>query len=116
MLGGALGTGLRMGLSAWCAARFGEAFPVGTLAVNVIGAFAIGALEVVCAPDGYMRQVLMVGVLGGFTTFSAFSLATLNLCNTGEWGRAGLNVVLSVALCLGAVWLGQIAAGSLQGK
>src|SRR5262245_13643078 len=103
MFGGALGTGLRMAMSVWFAARFGEAFPIGTLVVNVVGSFAIGLLAVFFS-DGMMRQVLMVGVLGGFTTFSAFSLATLNLINSGEWGRAALNVVLSVGLCLAAVW------------
>jgi fluoride exporter len=107
MAGGALGTGLRMALAAWCAAKFGEKFPVGTLAVNVIGSFTIGLFAVLFASDGLMRQVLMVGLLGGFTTFSAFSLATMNLLAAGDWWRAGLNVALSVVLCLVAVWAGQ---------
>jgi fluoride exporter len=116
MFGGALGTGLRMAVAAWCASRFGESFPMGTLAVNVTGSFAIGLLGVFLSSDGMMRQVVLVGVLGGYTTFSAFSLATLNLLNAGEWMRAGLNVVLSVVLCLVAVWAGFALGTAAQGK
>jgi CrcB protein len=116
MFGGAIGTGLRMALAVWCAAKYGEAFPVGTLAVNVIGSFAIGLSATLLDPQGLARQVVMVGVLGGFTTFSSFSLATLNLLSAGEWWRAGANVLLSVALCLLAVWLGQIAGAVCQAR
>lgn len=119
MLGGAAGTGLRMALTSWCAHRFGEAFPIGTMVVNVLGSLAIGAVAALTAPDGslahatLLRQVVIVGVLGGFTTFSSFSLQTLNLLAAGEGLRAGANVVLSVVLCLGAAWLGQtLVAGA----
>ena len=112
MLGGAVGTGLRMALAAWCAAKYGEAFPIGTLVVNVAGSFAIGVSAALFDPHGLARQVIMVGVLGGFTTFSAFSLGTLHLLSAGEWGRAAANIVLSVGLCLLAVWLGQLAASA----
>ncbi len=114
MFGGAVGTALRMALAAWCAAKYGEAFPIGTLAVNVIGSFAIGLAAALFDPHGLARQVVMVGVLGGFTTFSSFSLATLNLLSAGEWGKAAANIVLSVALCLVAVWLGQSAVAAFQ--
>ncbi len=120
MLGGAFGTGLRMWLSSWMAVKYGETFPVGTLVVNVSGCFVIGLFAAVTGPDGMFltsplaRQVVMIGVLGGFTTFSSFSLQTLNLLAAGEWGRAGWNIILSVALCLLAVWLGHIAAATLN--
>jgi CrcB protein len=120
MFGGAIGTGLRMWLSAWLAAKYGETFPVGTLVVNVTGCFVIGFFASITGPDGMFltapiwRQIVMIGVLGGYTTFSSFSLQTLNLAATGEWGRAGLNIFLSVVLCLLAVWLGNVAAAALN--
>jgi CrcB protein len=120
MLGGAVGTGLRMGLTAWLAAKCGDHFPIGTIVVNVSGSFVIGIIAALTDAGGalfpahFTRQVVMVGVLGGFTTFSAFSLQTLNLVSAGEWARAGWNVVLSVALCLAAVWLGHLLGASFQ--
>jgi CrcB protein len=100
----------------WCSglvARWtGEAFPWGTIAVNVLGSFLIGTIAVVTGPDGRLlvgtaaRQGMMIGVLGGFTTFSSFSLQTLTLLRDGEWLYAGANVGLSVALCLVGTWLG----------
>ena len=108
----------------WCsgvAARlFGETFPWGTLFVNVTGSFIIGFFATLTAPDGRvfagstMRQFVMMGLLGGFTTFSSFSLQTLNLAQDGEWLQAGCNIVSSVALCLLAVWLGHLLAHSLN--
>jgi CrcB protein len=94
----------------------GEAFPWGTIAVNVLGSLIIGFVFTATEPgarlaaDVTMRHFLMVGVLGGFTTFSAFSLQTLHLMNYGHWLYAGLNIVGSVALCLLAVWLGHLIA------
>ena len=119
MLGGAAGTGLRMWLSGLLAARYGDAFPLGTLAVNVTGSFAIGVVAAFTGPAGVFftsplaRQVVMIGVLGGFTTFSAFSLQTLDLASDGEWLRAALNVILSVVLCLLAVWFGHLTGFAL---
>ena len=90
----------------------GETFPAGTLFVNVFGSFLIGLLAVMTGPDGRIlmssayRQFYMVGVLGGFTTFSSFSLQTLTLLQDGEWFYAGANIVLSVVLCLVGVWGG----------
>jgi len=120
MLGGAVGTALRFGLSNWFAIRFGETFPVGTIVVNVTGCFVIGLFAALTGPDGMVmassltRQVVMIGILGGYTTFSSFSLQTLNLIRDGEWLHAGWNVLLSVILCLVAVWLGQIAASFID--
>ena len=120
MFGGAVGTALRFGLSNWFAVNYGETFPVGTIVVNVTGCFVIGLFAALTGPDGIFlassltRQVVMIGVLGGYTTFSSFSLQTLNLMSGGEWLRAGWNVVLSVVLCLVAVWLGQLAASLIN--
>lgn len=120
MLGGAIGTGMRMALSAWLASRYGTFFPVGTLAVNVFGCFAIGLFATLTGPEGFLftgpltRQMVMIGMLGGFTTFSSFSLQTLTLAQDGEWLRAGLNVILSLFLCLVAVWLGHAAASLIN--
>jgi len=120
MLGGAVGTGLRMWLSGLLAAKYGETFPVGTLIVNITGSFVISFFAGLAGPDGrflispLVRQIVMVGILGGFTTFSSFSFQTLNLFNDGEWGRAFANIGLSLILCLLAVWLGQIAAAILN--
>ncbi len=122
MAGGAIGSAARMGLSLWCAARFGESFPVGTLAVNALGCFVIGAFAAATGPDGVImtspltRQFVMIGVLGGFTTFSSFSLQTINLATDGEWLYAALNVVLSVVVCLAFVWLGIILASLVTPK
>lgn len=115
-LGGAVGTALRFGLSNWFAHRYGETFPVGTIVVNVTGCFVISLFASLTGPDGIFlaspltRQVVMIGILGGYTTFSSFSLQTLNLVSGGEWLRAGWNVLLSVMCCLIAVWLGQLVA------
>jgi len=116
MAGGAAGSALRMAISLWIADRFAPGFPLGTLVVNVAGCFLMGIFGGITSPDGpllvspILRQGVMLGVLGGFTTFSSFSLQTLNLVNDGEWLYAGLNVAGSVILCLVAVWLGAIAA------
>jgi CrcB protein len=96
--------------------HFGETFPWGTLIVNVSGSFVIGLFSTLTDSEGRVfvgatsRQFVMTGVLGGFTTFSSFSLQTLSLARDGEWLRAGGNTVGSVVLCLVAVWLGHIAA------
>ena len=121
-LGGALGSAARYGISGFVAGRFGETFPWGTLIVNVSGSFLIGALAAFSGPDSRwigtitfgrwalgpsdFRQLLMMGVCGGYTTFSSFSLQTLNLVRDREWLYAGGNALLSVVLCLVAVWLG----------
>ena len=119
-LGGALGSVGRFFLSGLVAHHFGETFPWGTLLVNVTGSFLIGFFATLTGPDGRFfvssnaRQFFMTGVLGGYTTFSSFSLQTLNLAQDGEWRQAGANVGFSLACCLVAVWLGHLAAAHLN--
>src|SRR6185503_11236369 len=116
MFGGALGTGARFFASGFVADRFGETFPLGTLFVNVSGSFIIGFVAALTDPAGpflvapRIRQFVMIGILGGYTTFSSFSLQTLELARDGDWFRAGLNSALSLIGCLLAVWLGRSAA------
>ncbi len=89
-------------------------FPYGTLTVNLIGSFFIGALVYLSENKGFFtdssRAFLFVGVLGGFTTFSAFSNETFNLFRIGKVALAFLNITGQVMLCLGSVWLGRICA------
>jgi len=119
-LGGALGTAGRYFLSGVVANAFGETFPWGTLIINVTGSFVIGFFATLTAPDGRLfvggttRQFVMTGICGGFTTFSSFSLQTLNLINDGEWLYAGGNVAGSVTLCMISVGLGSISAAALN--
>ena len=116
MLGGGLGTGARFWISGFMAERAGEFFPLGTLVVNVTGSFAVGFFAAFTGPEGPVlvsprsRQFFMLGVCGGYTTFSSFSLQTLNLARDGDWGKALLNTALSFGCCLTAVWLGRILA------
>jgi CrcB protein len=120
MLGSALGGGARYLCSGMAARHFGESFPWGTLAVNIIGSFIIGFFATITGPDGRMfvstgiRQFVMVGFCGGYTTFSSFTLQTLNLIRDGEIVRAGSNIGLSFLLCMLAVWMGHVAAASLN--
>jgi CrcB protein len=118
--GGALGTAARYWLSGIVANAFGQTFPWGTFIINVTGSFIIGFFATLTGPDGRIlvgggtRQFIMVGLCGGYTTFSSFSLQTLNLMNDGEWLYAGGNVLGSVTLCLLFVWLGATAAATLN--
>jgi CrcB protein len=118
--GGAVGTLLRYIISGLVATRFGETFPWGTLIINVTGSFVIGLFAVLTGPDGryyvdgITRQFVMVGICGGYTTFSSFSLQTLNLMRDGQWLYAGGYIVGSVVLCLLFVWLGAIAAAAFN--
>jgi CrcB protein len=119
-LGGALGSVLRFWLSGLVAAQVGETFPWGTLVINVTGSFIIGFFATLSGPEGRAfvgsdtRQFVMTGICGGYTTFSSFSLQTLNLARGGEWLRAGGNITGSVVLCLVAVWLGHLLAATLN--
>ena len=119
-VGSALGGAARYWCSGFAADHFGETFPLGTLSVNIIGSFIIGFFATLTGPDGrYLvrteaRQFVMTGICGGYTTFSSFSLQTLNLVRDGEMKLAGLNIALSLVLCLGAVWLGHVTAASLN--
>jgi CrcB protein len=118
--GSALGGMARYWCSIAAAERYGEAFPWGTLGINILGSFVIGLFGALTAAGGPLpagpdaRLFVMVGLCGGYTTFSAFSLQTLTLMQAGDWLRAGLYVMLSVALCLIAVWLGVAAVQAFK--
>lgn len=119
-LGGAVGSVLRYWCGAVFASRFTSTFPWATLLVNVSGSLLIGVLAALMQPEGrwgespLLRDLLMVGVLGGYTTFSSFSLQTLILMHEGRLAAALMNVGASVVLCLLAVWLGYLLATSLR--
>jgi CrcB protein len=119
-IGSAIGGVARFWCSGLVANLIGATFPWGTLVVNAVGSFVIGFFATVTAPDGRIfvgsdaRQFIMSGICGGFTTFSSFSLQTLNLVRDGEMVLAGANIAGSVVLCLVAVWLGHIAAVALN--
>lgn len=118
-LGSAIGGAARYWATQFVGARMGELFPWGTLAVNASGSLLIGFLGALSQPNTLWqvspdaRLFLMVGMLGGFTTFSAFSLQTLNLMRDGEGLYAATYVVGSVIVCLLAVWAGFAAAATL---
>ena len=119
-LGAAVGGLLRY----WCAGiitRMGsETFPAGTLFVNVTGSAFLGFFATLTGPDGRLlaspalRVFVMVGMCGGFTTFSTFSLETLRLLEDRQWAAAALNISGSLVLCLIGVWLGHMLAASLN--
>ena len=114
-LGGAAGTIFRYWLGGIVSNYF-PTFPMGTLVINVTGSFLITFFGTLTDTGGRWhvpstgRIFFMTGICGGYTTFSSFSLQTLNLARDGEWLYAGLNVLGSVALCLLAAWLGYVAA------
>ncbi len=111
--GGAAGSVLRYLLTGAVQRLAGNGFPAGTVVVNVLGSFAIGLLYVWLIERGGspgLRALLMAGLLGGFTTFSSFSLETVTLMMHGHYGRAALNVILSVALCMGGTMFGIVLA------
>lgn len=102
-LGGAAGSVARYGVNRAALAAFGPGFPAATLAVNILGSFLMG----LAAPRaGQLGPLLMTGLLGGFTTFSAFSLDAVTLWTRGQHGAAAAYVAASVALSLGALALG----------
>ena len=119
-IGGALGSVFRFALGALVGRFAGEAMPWGTLVVNVLGSFVIGWFAAATTSGGRLaatpefRTFVMVGLCGGFTTFSSFSLQTLALFNDGEPVRASANVLLSVGLCLASVWLGTALANGFH--
>jgi CrcB protein len=112
IIGSALGGMARYGISGAVARRIGETFPWGTLAVNVSGSFVIGVFAALVMPGHALAgermagAFVMTGLCGGYTTFSSFSLQTLNLARDGEWPRVLGNIVASAALCLLAVGAG----------
>lgn len=116
-VGGALGSVLRFGVSGWVHGLFGRDFPYGTLVVNVVGCLAMGFLFVLflerVTDAAVWRAGVLIGLLGGFTTFSAFSMETLTLFEDGFYVRAIANVAANVVLCLIAVWIGVWSGRSL---
>ncbi len=119
-LGGALGSVARYWMTNWVAMLTGPRFPWGTIIINIVGSFVIGFVAYLTTPIGRVpisfdvRAFVLAGICGGFTTFSSFSLQTLELARTGYWFQAGANIVLSVVLCLAAVWAGY-AIGAATG-
>ncbi len=111
-LGGAIGASLRYLTGVGVFRLFGPGFPLGAITVNIVGSFVMGAFVVYAANRGatYLAPFVMTGILGGFTTFSAFSLETYTLFERGAVGQAGLYVVLSVVLSVMALVAGIFAA------
>ena len=111
-LGGAIGSTARLWLGAHVAMLIGLTFPWGTILVNILGSLIIGFFATLTGPGGRVvvpvdaQAFVMVGLCGGFTTFSAFSLQTLELARDGRLLSAAANITLSVVLCLSAVALG----------
>lgn len=113
--GGFIGSALRYSIGGWVQNLSGSIrFPFGTLAVNLIGCLAIGCLSQLAETRGVFtaetRTLVFIGVLGGFTTFSAFGNETVNLWREGESLFALLNITAHLLLCLGAVWLSRAMA------
>ncbi|MBI3516401.1 MAG: fluoride efflux transporter CrcB [Proteobacteria bacterium] len=118
-IGSALGGVLRYACTGLAAAWFGAALPWGTIAINILGSFVIGGFAAATGPNSRgpapveVRAFVMVGLCGGYTTFSSFSLQTFELLQRGDLAGAAANVGLSVVLCLAAVWLGHAGATAL---
>ncbi len=116
-IGGAIGSVLRYLVQVQCANWFGTSFPYGTLLVNTLGSLLIGFLSVVfferLIVSDEIRVAILVGVLGGFTTFSTFSLDTLNLIQQGSLLTAMSNIVLNAGLCISACFIGLFLAKTI---
>jgi fluoride exporter len=116
-IGGMIGSMLRYWWSGWVASHVGETFPYGTLVVNLAGSFVIGLVAGYVVRLGglawgqWVREFMAVGICGGLTTFSSFSLQTFNLILSKRWTAAVINIVISTAACLGLVALGWAIAG-----
>jgi len=119
-LGGAVGSIARHWCNGLVAAVMGVAFPWGTILINVLGSIVIGFAAATMHDGGRFpasndaRLFVMVGICGGYTTFSAFSLQTLTLIQGGQWLPAAGNIGLSVVLCIAGVWIGYLAGLALN--
>lgn len=115
--GGAIGSIMRFLMSNWVHTIAGRGFPYGTLAVNVVGSLLMGLLTVVLIERMNLgpewRAAILIGVLGGFTTFSTFSIETLQLIDAGAHFKAVSNMVFSLLLCVGGCWVGVVAGRQL---
>lgn len=116
-LGGAIGAISRYLLSGWFQSKYDSLFPLGTFMVNMIGTFLLGFLFVLFTEkyllNSTLRSVITIGILGAFTTYSTFSIETINLIEISMWKSAILNVVLSIFVGLIFGWLGIMLAKSL---
>ena len=119
MIGGALGSLARYAISAW-SLPISRDLPWGTIGINIAGSFIIGFFGTLTLAAGRFpvsenaRLLVMVGICGGFTTFSSFSLQTLDLIRSGAMARAGVNIVVSVIFCVAAVAMGHYLAAQLN--
>ncbi|MCG6938110.1 MAG: fluoride efflux transporter CrcB [Gammaproteobacteria bacterium] len=115
--GGAFGAVMRYGASVGVYSLLGRGFPYGTLFVNVVGSMLMGVLSVVLLDrfivEPEWRAAILVGLLGSFTTFSTFSIETLNLLEQGDMMKAFANIALSIIMCLAAVWFGIVLGRQL---
>lgn len=118
MCGGAVGVSVRMALVHLMERWTGEGYPIGTIFANLSGCLAIGVFVGLTGPGApwenaspLIRQAIVIGLLGGFTTFSSFSLQTILLFEHGQWFLAATNVVISVVFCLFSTWLGMQIVG-----
>ena len=121
-LGSALGGVARYACQGWAARLISDTFPWGTMIVNIVGCSFIGFFATFTSTEGRFivgttaRQFVMVGICGGYTTFSSFSLETLNLARDGQWAQAAGYVLGSLLFCLLGVWLGHMGAVTLNGR
>jgi CrcB protein len=119
-VGGALGSLARFWLTELCIRWLGATFPWGTVLVNITGCFIIGFFTIIAGPDGRLpmppvtRLFVMIGICGGYTTFSSFSLQTITMLQRNDWLPAALNISGSVVLCLLATFAGVKAAAILN--
>ena len=117
-IGAGLGGVLRYWVSNVVYSLFNQRFPLGTLIVNVSGCFLMGLLFVLLLNrfqqlGSELRALLLIGMLGGYTTFSSFSIETINLFENGNWLSAIINIFLSMGACLVATWIGVVLGRSL---
>lgn len=112
-----MGSLLRFLMSNWVHLVAGRSFPYGTLVVNVLGCLIMGFLFVLfidrLTDNPVLRTGILIGVLGGFTTFSSFSIETFNLIEQGSWAKAVVNMSASLMLCVGATWIGVVLGRQL---